>query len=728
MSLKFYTLLFALLFMSNFDALDAQSFDSTFAVKLQNSLNTIVTTSNLKGVSGAVFVPGQGTWEGSSGISSPGVPVVPEMRFGIGSNTKLFTAVALLKLQEQGVLSLDDSLGAWLPDFQYVDPGASIRQLLTHQSGIFDFLNDNFSIWSDSIWADQNRFWTPEELLATIGPQEFVAGRGYEYSNTGYLLAGMVLEAATGKSWAQNVRELILDPLGLNETFAGAFETPNGPVANEWASNTQEIVNSPMIAEFSTAHAAGALLSTGADMTHWYSELFGGNVLSAASMREMLDFDPTTFYGLGVGTQYFTILPEAPFVVLVHTGGMLGYNSLTFFDPKTKITAFFVSNIRLPSGDAFNTFIIDIYKNFPKKDTDAGIVKVTKPWATVCGPSVQPTVTLRNFGKDTLHTVAINYGFAGAMTTFNWTGTLSPLFSATVNLPAIAVSSGQNDLICFTALPNGVGEGYHFNDTAMSRFLVVDIASSAFPLSENFDALASFPPDGWSLNSNNLYAWGRTKLASSSGLHAATKSNYNDPNFGAAQDLILPALDCSNLMNATLTFNYAYTTYPGYYDSLRVQISEDCGASWQTLFYSGGVALRTAPEMTAPFYPKPDEWKPKKLALNSTGSEVLLRFRSLNRYGNNLFVDDIQVLDDASVAVSQITAPSNFEVFPNPAASILSIEGLPDVVEFKITNASGATVLRGITDSDKTSVDISQLPTGFYVLQTGFGAKKWVKI
>ena len=97
-----------------------------------------------------------------------------------------------------------------------------------------------------------------------------------------------------------------------------------------------------------------------------------------------------------------------------------------------------------------------------------------------------------------------------------------------------------------------------------------------------------------------------------------------------------------------------------YFDSLRVQISENCGATWQTLFYSGGVALRTVPEMTAPFYPKTDEWKTKKFALNSTGSEVLLRFRSINRYGNNLFVDDIQVLDDASVAVEGITAPEDF--------------------------------------------------------------------
>ncbi len=720
--------IFVLIFVSHSNVLDAQGFDSTFALKLQNSLNNIIANSKLKGVSGAVFVPGQGTWEGASGISSLGVPVVPEMRFGIGSNTKLFTAVVLLKLQEQGVLSLDDSLGAWLPNFQYVDSNVSIRQLLTHQSGIFDFLNDNPVIWTDSIWVDQNRFWTPQELLATIGPPEFVAGRGYDYSNTGYLLAGMIIEAATGKSWAQNVREMILEPHGLNETFAGAFEAPSGPVAHEWANANSEIINTPMIAEYSTAYAAGALLSTASDMTHWYSELFGDQVLSAASMHELLDFEPTTLYGLGVAMQYFTILPEAPFAVFNHTGGMLGYTSLTFFDPKTKIAAFFVSNSPLPNAEPFNTFIIDIYKNFPKKDTDAGIVNVSKPWATVCGPSVAPSVSLRNFGKDTLHTVVINYGFVKALSTFNWTGTLLPGVSTTVDLPSIAMSSGQKQMIYFTALPNGVEEGYHFNDTAASRFVVTGIASSAFPLSENFDSLASFPPAGWSLNSANLYAWGRSRLASVSGLHSAAKANYNDPSIGAVQDLELPAMDCSNLTNATLRFNYAYTNYPSYYDSLQVQITEDCGTTWKTLFYSGGVALRTAPEMLGPFYPQPVQWKAKKLPLNSSSSEVLLRFRSINGYGNFLYVDDIQVLDEVSVAVAEISKSEDFEIFPNPASSSISIEGLPAAADFKISNASGTSVFAGTTSDTKTVIDISQLPAGFYVFQTIFGAKKWVKI
>jgi D-alanyl-D-alanine carboxypeptidase len=729
MNPKPYTLLFALIFMSHSNVLHAQTFDPAYAAKLEATMNSIDNNPVMVGFSAAVHIPGQGTWTSVRGISKTGVPVTTDMRFGIGSNTKLFTAVALLKLQEQGVLSLDDPIGTWLPNYPYVDAEVTIRQLLTHQGGIFDFLNDNASIWGDSLWDDQNRFWTPEELLATIGSSEFEAGRGYDYSNTGYLLAGMVMESATGKSWALNVRELIFDPLGLDEIFAGAFETPNGPVCTEYRNGLQPILTTPMIAEYSMAHAAGALLSTGSDMVKWYNALFNGNFLTDASMREMLEFEPTTLYGLGINKQYFTLPPEPLVQVLSHSGGMVGFSSFSFFDPKTKISAFFVSNIRTGNYNPFNPFIISVYNNFPKQNADAGIVDVVQPWATVCGESVTPSVTLRNFGKDTLFNVVIKYGVeAGVLSTYNWTGTLKAATSTTVNLPAITVPSGQNQLICFTSLPNGEAEGYIFNDTARSSFLVTDVATSAFPLSEYFDALINFPPDGWSVNSNSLYAWGNSKLASTSGLHSAVKNNYSDFTLGAIQDLELPTLDCSNLTNATLTFNYAYTTYPGYYDSLRVQISEDCGANWQNLFYSGGAALRSAPETTRRFFPLWNQWKSKKLALNSTDSEVLLRFRSINGSGNNLFIDDIQVLEDGSVAVVEPETPGEFSLSPNPATLSISVDGLPDAVDFTILDVSGKPVLTGITSDDKTGINVGHLPAGFYVFQTSFGARKWVKI
>src|SRR5262249_2988952 len=146
-----------------------------------------------------------------------------------------------------------------------------------------------------------------------------------------------------------------------------------------------------------------------------------------------------------------------------------------------------------------------------------------------------------------------------------------------------------------TSSPNGAPEGYAYNDTARSNLVVVTGGSNMLLPVEDFDHSALFPPAGWSLNSSNPFSWGRTRLASSSGIHSAAKNCFNDFNVGTVEDLELPVVDCSTAANAVLEFNYAYSGYPGYYDSLQVMVSSDCGLSWDIVYYSGGEAMATAP-------------------------------------------------------------------------------------------------------------------------------------
>ena len=113
----------------------AQTFDPAWAAKLQSTLDSVALADGIRGVAASVYAPGMGTWQGVNGLSAAGVPITPDMEFGIGSNTKLFIAVLMVKLQEQGVLSLDDQLDDWLPSFSYVDSSATLRQLLNHQTG-----------------------------------------------------------------------------------------------------------------------------------------------------------------------------------------------------------------------------------------------------------------------------------------------------------------------------------------------------------------------------------------------------------------------------------------------------------------------------------------------------------------------------------------------------------------------------------------------------------------
>jgi D-alanyl-D-alanine carboxypeptidase len=308
------------------------SFDANWANRFQTVLDSTVAATGAKGASAAVLVPGQGLWTGVSGISSEGVPITSEMRFGFGSNTKLYIAVTLAKLQEEGVLSLDDPLYQWIPAYAFVDSTATIRQLLSHQTGIFDFANDQWNFFWNLILSDTSHFFTPEEVLATIGNPHFDPGNGFRYSNTNYLLAGMIIEAASGESWIQKLHDVIFDPLTMDSTFVGAFEPRNGPVANEWVIGQWEDVNTPMTSAYTSINSAGAIFSTPQEMVKWYQALFNGDIISEASLEEVLDFETTSTFGLGIA-EYML---DNKHYMYYHGGAMVGYLSEIDYDVQTK--------------------------------------------------------------------------------------------------------------------------------------------------------------------------------------------------------------------------------------------------------------------------------------------------------------------------------------------------------------------------------------------------------
>jgi D-alanyl-D-alanine carboxypeptidase len=191
--------------------------DPILAAKLQHTIDSVRNHLHYRGVSASVYIPSEGTWKGTSGISHDAVAITPDMKFAVASNTKTFLAVLMLKLQEMNVLSLDDSLYKWIPKFQHVDSTITIRQLLNHTSGVYNFTTHSL-YWSSMF--DTVRYWTPEEILTTyMNPQYFNPGVAYLYSNTNYILAGMIIKAATGNTVSYNLRQLILDPLNLTNTY-----------------------------------------------------------------------------------------------------------------------------------------------------------------------------------------------------------------------------------------------------------------------------------------------------------------------------------------------------------------------------------------------------------------------------------------------------------------------------------------------------------------------------
>lgn len=325
MQMKKLLIIVSVLFMAHCAV--SQPFDPILAAKLQNTIDSMKTANNIKGISASVIYPGQGMWKGVTGVSYAGFPITSDMEFAIASNTKLFTGVLTLKLTDSGLISLDDSLHNWLPPFTNVDSNITIRQLLNHTSGLAD-VNDVVG-YTDSINTNPNRIFTPAEVMTWVGTPLFAAGTSWNYSNTDYLLAAMIAEIATGQSFGQLLHDSILIPLQLDSTFLDVYDSVLGTIAHPWQSGVDKS-SFVRTALNSAAWSSGGMYSTSSEMAQWYWALMNGQVLSVNAFNEM-----TTFVGsgnYGVGLVETSIIGRT---VWEHGGTILGYNSTMMYDTTT---------------------------------------------------------------------------------------------------------------------------------------------------------------------------------------------------------------------------------------------------------------------------------------------------------------------------------------------------------------------------------------------------------
>ena len=321
--------------------IQAQIFNSTLASRLQNTIDSILIAKDIKGISAGVYIPSMGTWQGVSGISHPGVPITHDMEFAIASNTKLFTAVLLLKLAENNKLSIDDSLREFLPSYKNIDSNITIRQLLNHTSG----LDDVTSIpgYPDSIMNNPQRMYTASELLTWAGPPAFAPGKGWEYCNTNYLIAGLIAEKVTGQSYGKLIRDSILLPLKLDSTFIDVYDSVLYTIAHPWQAG-RDNSGTPRISLNSAAGAAGAMYSTSSEMLQWYNALMNGKVLKPKFMNDLTTFVGKERYGMGIA-EYVVNGKK----VWTHGGQIWGgYNSSMMYDPSSGIIICILTN-QLPA-------------------------------------------------------------------------------------------------------------------------------------------------------------------------------------------------------------------------------------------------------------------------------------------------------------------------------------------------------------------------------------------
>lgn len=270
------------------------------------------------------------------------------MRFGIASITKTVVAATIMKLIDEGILTLDDTLGDWVTlDNPHVDESVTIFQLLAHWTGINGYFTGQ--LW-DRVEGDLDTAIAPIEVSEYILEPTNVPGVTHEYSNSNYLLLGLIIEAATGQTVGEVMREKFWTPLNLNNTYFGANEPVLGTIAVPWRDSNgdgtlQNISSEYRDAYHSVFYCAADVFTTASDLSMWAQHLYNGSAISEESRELMMtsyfDIPDLVFTGYGLGVRRNIYDGR---VMWGHTGGMRGYGTAMFFEPETGVSIAMLNN------------------------------------------------------------------------------------------------------------------------------------------------------------------------------------------------------------------------------------------------------------------------------------------------------------------------------------------------------------------------------------------------
>jgi CubicO group peptidase (beta-lactamase class C family) len=268
------------------------------------------------------------------------VPNSPSTKFRLGSITKQFTAASILLLEERSKLKVEDPVRKYLPDAPAAWDKITIYNLLTHTSGIPNFTNlpeypklEPFPI-------------TPEKLVAVFRdkPLDFQPGEKYSYSNSGFVLLGYLIEKISGESYEKFLQENIFTPLGMKDSGYDSNSAVIAHRASGYTHGPNGFRNAGYI-NMTVPLSAGALYSTTEDLLRWEQGLFGGKVLSPASLQKMTTpFKDDYAFGLLVQTKNGR-------KVIWHNGGIEGFNTHLEYFPDSKITVAVLGNVNGPVPD-----------------------------------------------------------------------------------------------------------------------------------------------------------------------------------------------------------------------------------------------------------------------------------------------------------------------------------------------------------------------------------------
>ena len=271
------------------------------------------------------------TWSYTAGVADVRTkkPMKADFNFRIGSVTKTFIATVLLQLSGENRLNLDDSIEKWLPGViqgnGYDGNQITIRQILNHTSGIAEYMNSkDFDI------KKKKKSYTAEEFvkMGISLPPDFAPGKGWSYSNTGYVLLGILIEKVTGNSYAEEVENRIIEPLDLSNTFLPGNSSvipgtkhARGYIQLDGASELKDVTY------INPGSSDGDMISNADDLNKFFSSLLSGKLLKEQQLKQMLTTVPTDREGAGYGLGIVEFKLPNGVSVWGHRGSVLGFST-----------------------------------------------------------------------------------------------------------------------------------------------------------------------------------------------------------------------------------------------------------------------------------------------------------------------------------------------------------------------------------------------------------------
>ena len=323
---------------------------------LQARLDRIRERFAIPGISVAIVLPDGATWSGVSGMADveTKTPVTRSTSFAIASVSKTFTSALILSLAEDGLIDLEAPVRRYLPDLKKVSVKVKVRHLLDHTSGLRDYF---FHASIDRLLLTRpDRRWDAAAALKYVGKPYFEAGKGWAYSNTNYLVLGLLAEAVGKAPLADQVRSRFLEPLHLDHTWYQPQDDAPADVAHGYrfastakAAPAIDLSDGTPLVPFTSvvtaAGGAGGFAANARDLARWAQALYGGDVLGPQYRAAMTDIAATTAaksaipYGYGVQVLEIDGRPSVG-----HSGRLLGFRAALRYLPDQGVSIAVLTN------------------------------------------------------------------------------------------------------------------------------------------------------------------------------------------------------------------------------------------------------------------------------------------------------------------------------------------------------------------------------------------------